>query len=76
VQPQKKLAEDDTLNNKGADDSTKQAAATYSSSRYWVIGTLVSAVALGVIIATSGVTFRNVCRPVPAMVRLRAEQPH
>jgi hypothetical protein len=57
VQPQKKLAEDDTLNNKGADDSTKQAAATYSSSRYWVTGTLVSAVALGVIIATSGLLF-------------------
>ena len=45
------LQDDIELNNKGAADATKQAAATYSSSRYWVIGILIGAVVLGFLIA-------------------------
>jgi len=47
----KQLLDDIELNNKGATDATKQAGATYSSSRYWVIGFLIAAVALGSVIA-------------------------
>jgi methyl-accepting chemotaxis protein len=47
-----KLLQDDIdLNNKGAADSTKQAASTYSSARYWVVGMLTGAALLGVVIA-------------------------
>jgi methyl-accepting chemotaxis protein len=47
----KYLQEDIELNNKGAADSTSAAAATYISSRYWVIGILIGALALGSIVA-------------------------
>jgi methyl-accepting chemotaxis protein len=47
------LLDDIELNDKGAAEATKQAAATYSSSRYWVVGLLIGAVALGFVIAFS-----------------------
>jgi methyl-accepting chemotaxis protein len=42
-----KLQEDAELNSKGGVDAASHAAATYLSSRYWVIGILISAVLLG-----------------------------
>jgi len=48
-----KLGEDVELNNKGAVDATANAAAAYSSSRYWIVGILTGAVVLGVVIAFS-----------------------
>ncbi len=47
----KLIDQDVTLNEKGATDAAKQAGAVYSSSRYWVIGILISAVALGFVAA-------------------------
>jgi len=47
------LQDDIELNNKGAADATTQAATTYSSARYWVIGILLGAVALGSVVAFS-----------------------
>jgi methyl-accepting chemotaxis protein len=49
----KYLQDDVELNDKGAADAAKNAAAAYSSSRYWVIGILIGAVALGFVIALS-----------------------
>jgi methyl-accepting chemotaxis protein len=46
-----RLGEDITFNHKGAVEATKQGAAVYSSTRYWVIGLLISAVLLGLILA-------------------------
>ncbi|HXM60541.1 MAG TPA: methyl-accepting chemotaxis protein [Terriglobales bacterium] len=46
------LADDVELNIKGGADATKSAAATYSSSRYWVVGMLAGAITLGLLIAT------------------------
>src|ERR1700685_383667 len=46
------LADDVELNIKGGADATKSAAATYSSSRYWVVGMLARAITLGLLIAT------------------------
>lgn len=47
----KYLEEDVDFNDKGAAEAAKKAAAAYSTSRYWVIGILISAVALGFVIA-------------------------
>jgi methyl-accepting chemotaxis protein len=47
----KYLQDDVELNDKGAAEAAKQAAADYATSRYWVIGILVSAVALGFVVA-------------------------
>ncbi len=49
----KALAEDVDLNDRGAAEAAKQAATTYSSSRFWVIGMLIGAVALGFLTALS-----------------------
>ena len=49
----KYLQDDIDLNNKGADDAARQAAATYSSSRLWIICLLAGAVALGSVIAVT-----------------------
>jgi methyl-accepting chemotaxis protein len=49
----KYLQDDIDLNNKGADDAARQAAATYSSSRFWIICLLAGAVALGSVIAVT-----------------------
>jgi methyl-accepting chemotaxis protein len=49
----KYLQDDIDLNNKGADDTAKQAAATYSSSRLWIICLLAGAVVLGSVIAVT-----------------------
>ena len=49
----KYLQDDVELNDKGGTDAAKNAATTYSSSRYWVIGILIGAVALGSLIALS-----------------------
>jgi hypothetical protein len=49
-----KCAQDDVdLNDQGAADAAKNAAAAFSSSRYWVIGILIGAVALGFVVALS-----------------------
>ena len=50
---EKKLQEDVDLNDKGAAESAKQAAAAYSSARYWVIGILIGSMGLGVVMAAS-----------------------
>jgi methyl-accepting chemotaxis protein len=48
-----KLLQDDLdLNDKGAENAAKQAAAAYASSRYWVIGILIGAVVIGFGLAT------------------------
>lgn len=47
----KYLQDNVELNNKGAAQAAKQAAAAYSTSRYWVIGILIGAVALGSVVA-------------------------
>jgi methyl-accepting chemotaxis protein len=44
------LADDVTLNVKGGADAMKAAAATYSSSRYWVIGILAGAILIGLVV--------------------------
>jgi methyl-accepting chemotaxis protein len=49
----KYLQDDIDLNDKGAADATKNAAAAYASSRYWVIGILIGAVGLSFVIALS-----------------------
>jgi methyl-accepting chemotaxis protein len=49
----KYLQEDVELNNKGATDAASQAAAAYSSSRYWVFGLLAGVIVIGVVIALS-----------------------
>jgi methyl-accepting chemotaxis protein len=53
AQTDKLLVDDVALNDKGAADSAKVAAAVYSASRYWVIGMLVGAVLIGTVIATA-----------------------
>ncbi len=45
------LADDVKVNAKGGADAVKSAAATYSSSRYWVIGLLAGAFIVGLAIA-------------------------
>lgn len=45
-----KVGEDIKLNVDGGNATAQSAAAAYSSSRYWVIGTIVAAVALGIIL--------------------------
>jgi methyl-accepting chemotaxis protein len=45
------LEQDVDLNDKGATAAAKTAAATYSSSRYWVVGILIGAVVLGLAVA-------------------------
>ena len=47
------LADDVKLNIKGGSDAMKAAAATYSSSRLWVISVLVGAIVLGLFVAIS-----------------------
>ncbi len=56
------LANDVSVNKKGAENSTKIAADVYSSSRYWVVGMLICAVVLGASIATA------IARPISASV--------
>jgi methyl-accepting chemotaxis protein len=45
------LQDDIDLNDKGAANAAKEASATYSSSRYWVIGILIGAVGFGLVVA-------------------------
>jgi methyl-accepting chemotaxis protein len=45
------LRDDIDLNNKGAADSSSAGAATYISSRYWVIGIMAGALVFGSVIA-------------------------
>src|ERR1700722_2010303 len=47
------LGDDVDLNAMGGADSAKEAASTYSSARYWVIGILIGAVGLGFLVALS-----------------------
>jgi methyl-accepting chemotaxis protein len=48
-----KLQEDQALNNKGAEESTKESNIAYSSARYWVIGILLGSVIFGSLVALS-----------------------
>jgi methyl-accepting chemotaxis protein len=45
-----KLGEEIKLNVDGGDATAQNAAAAYASSRYWVIGMIVAAVALGIVL--------------------------
>ena len=45
----KEIEDDVELNDKGAADAAQHGAAAYSSSRYWIIGVLIGAVAIGVL---------------------------
>ena len=45
------LADDVSLNQKGAEDSTRLGAAIYRSSRYWVVGILIGAIFTGLAVA-------------------------
>ncbi len=47
------LEEDVALNDKGAADAEKQAASSYMSARYWVLGILIGATGLGLFVATT-----------------------
>jgi methyl-accepting chemotaxis protein len=49
----KLLDQDVALNTKGGADSEAAASEVYSSSRYWVIGMLIAAVAIGFLIANA-----------------------
>jgi methyl-accepting chemotaxis protein len=66
-----KLHEDEELNDKGAADSTSASAAAYSSSRYWVIGILAGALALGSFIAIT--LAREIAGAATAMLALIRE---
>jgi methyl-accepting chemotaxis protein len=46
-----RIDEDIDLNNKGADSANKLSAQIYSSARWWIIGVLIGAVAIGMILA-------------------------
>ncbi len=50
---QKPLEVATDFNTKGGETSAKDAAATYSSSRYWVIGMLVASIVIGIVVATA-----------------------
>jgi len=45
------IGEDIKLNNDGADAANKMSAQIYSSARFWVIGVLIGAVAIGIALA-------------------------
>ena len=47
-----KLQEDVDLNEKGGANAATSSAAVFKSARYWVIGLLFSAIALGILLAT------------------------
>jgi len=49
----KLLGDNVSLSDKGAAESTKAAAEVYRSSRYWIIGLLVSAIVVGLVVAIS-----------------------
>ena len=49
----KALAEDVNVNDSGAKAEARQAAAIYSSARYWVVGMLLATIIVGLIIATA-----------------------
>jgi methyl-accepting chemotaxis protein len=64
----KKLAEDAELNHKGADAATEIAFAAYTSSRYWIVGALVAALALGLFLTI--IITRSISRPVQQTVHV------
>ncbi|MGP0097491.1 MAG: methyl-accepting chemotaxis protein, partial [Terriglobales bacterium] len=69
------LHDDIELNNKGAADATLQAAATYSSSRYWVAGMLAGAAGIGLAIAfTLASAIASSARKMLAMIEEVANQ--
>jgi methyl-accepting chemotaxis protein len=57
-----KLGEDIKLNIDGGDASARSAAETYASSRYWVIGMIVAAVALDIVLLLA--TTKSIADPV------------
>ncbi|HEY1679869.1 MAG TPA: methyl-accepting chemotaxis protein [Candidatus Sulfotelmatobacter sp.] len=67
----KGVEDDITLNVKGGQDSVKEAAATYSAARLWVIGILITAVVLGFLVATG--IGRAVARPAARMLDMIQE---
>ncbi|HUA14143.1 MAG TPA: methyl-accepting chemotaxis protein [Verrucomicrobiae bacterium] len=65
--PAAKDVEDDvSFNARGGEVSAAQAASTYSSSRYWVIGTLLAAIVVGFVIATT--IARSISGPATRML--------
>jgi methyl-accepting chemotaxis protein len=64
----KELDEDVELNHKGADAATQVASAAYTSSRYWIVGALVAALALGLFLTI--VITRSISKPVQQTVQV------
>jgi methyl-accepting chemotaxis protein len=64
----KKLAETVELNRKGADAATQIAFTAYTSSRYWIIGALLAAVALGLFLTI--IITRSISKPVQQTVQV------
>jgi methyl-accepting chemotaxis protein len=64
----KKLSEDVELNHKGADAAAQIEFAAYISSRYWIIGSLAAALALGLFLTT--VMTRSISKPVQQTVHV------
>src|SRR5580658_6622090 len=64
----KKLEEDVDVNHKGADAATQVAFAAYTSSRYWIIGAVTSALGLGLFLTI--VITRSISNPVRQTVHV------
>ena len=64
----KDINDDVALNVKGGDQSMKEAAATYSSARLWVIGILIAGCVLGFLVAT--MIGKAVAAPASRMVEM------
>jgi methyl-accepting chemotaxis protein len=65
------LQKDVELSNKGGVDAASQAAADYSSSRYWMVGIMIGAVALG--FGTAGNMARSISSSVAKMLAMIQE---
>jgi len=57
-----KLGEEIKLNVDGGEEAARSAAVAYASSRYWVIGMIVAAVALGIVLLVS--ITKSIANPV------------
>jgi methyl-accepting chemotaxis protein len=64
----KKLEEDVEVNHKGADAATQVAFAAYTSSRYWIIGAVASALGLGLFLTI--LITRSISTPVRQTVQV------
>ena len=70
----KYLQDDVDLNDKGATNAAQQSVATYSASRFWVIGLLLGAVGLGFTIAfgLAGAITKSIAGVLASMTELAA----